>query len=253
LHKKTTKIQQKNNKKQMKIQKLIFLVALLNLFSLFSCNSSHEEDKNTENQISKDELFGEVQIGNQIWMRENLNIDHFCNGDPIPQAKTLEEWKRAGENRHPVWCYYENDTANGVKYGKLYNWYAVNDIRLLAPRDWHIPSKNEWIDLFRFLGDKDEIGGKMKTKEGWTDNSNGNNSSGFSGLPGGGYFKGTFEYIGKTGCWWSATEYNRTSDFAWAFKLGHNPFYSIFDGNNYRFWSEENFKNFGFSVRCVKD
>lgn len=71
----------------------------------------------------------EVKIGDQIWMTRNLNVDKFCNGDPIPETKTNEEWIKAGENGKPAWCYYDNDPANGEKYGKLYNWYAVNDPR----------------------------------------------------------------------------------------------------------------------------
>jgi len=70
-----------------------------------------------------------VTIGNQVWMTKNLNVDKFRNGDPIPHARTDEEWKKAGENEEPAWCYYESDTRNGEKFGKLYNWYAVNDKR----------------------------------------------------------------------------------------------------------------------------
>ena len=68
-----------------------------------------------------------VKIGTQVWMTKNLNLDKFRNGDPIPKAETFEQWKKAGDNKQPAWCYYNNDPANGVKYGKLYNWYAVNN------------------------------------------------------------------------------------------------------------------------------
>jgi hypothetical protein len=63
----------------------------------------------------------EVKIGDQIWAVENLNVDTFRNGDRIPQVKTDEEWIAAGNNKQPAWCYYENNAANGVNYGKLYN------------------------------------------------------------------------------------------------------------------------------------
>jgi uncharacterized protein (TIGR02145 family) len=63
----------------------------------------------------------EVTIGKQVWMSENLNVDKFRNGDPIPQAKTDEAWKAAGKNKQPAWCYYNNDPSKGTKYGKLYN------------------------------------------------------------------------------------------------------------------------------------
>lgn len=74
-----------------------------------------------------------VTIGTQVWRTKNLDVATFRNGDSIPQAKTNEEWEKAAENQQPAWCYYNNDPANGAKYGKLYNWYAVNDSRGLAP------------------------------------------------------------------------------------------------------------------------
>src|SRR5690606_1972585 len=74
-----------------------------------------------------------ITIGNQVWMSENLNVDRFRNGEPIPQARSNEEWKKAGENHQPAWCYYQGDPNNDAKYGKLYNWYAIKDERGLAP------------------------------------------------------------------------------------------------------------------------
>lgn len=103
-----------------------------------------------------------VTIGTQVWMKENLNVSTFRNGDPIPEAKTDEEWKAAGDAKQPAWCYYDNDPNNGAKYGKLYNWYAVNDSRGLAPEGWHVPTDQEWTDLIGFLGD--DAGKKMKSK-----------------------------------------------------------------------------------------
>ena len=77
-------------------------------------------------------------------MTNNLNVDKFRNSDPIPQAKTIAEWEAAGINKQPAWCYYDNDASNGEKYGKLYNWFAVNDTRGLAPIGYHIPTNKEW-------------------------------------------------------------------------------------------------------------
>ena len=93
-----------------------------------------------------------VTIGTQVWMTKNLDLATFRNGDPIPEAKTDEEWEKAGENKQPAWCYYDNDPANGAKYGKLYNWYAVIDSRGLAPVGYHIPSDADWTKLNDFLG-----------------------------------------------------------------------------------------------------
>jgi uncharacterized protein (TIGR02145 family) len=118
-------------------------------------------------------------------MTENLNVDKFRNGDPIPEAKIDEEWEEADENGEPAWCYYDNDSTNGVKYGKLYNWYAVTDPRGLAPEGWNVPIDEEWTTLIDFLGGEDVAGTKMKSTSGWAESGNGTKESGFSGLPGG--------------------------------------------------------------------
>jgi uncharacterized protein (TIGR02145 family) len=175
-------------------------------------------------------------------MKENLNVSTFRNGDPIPEVKSDEEWKRAGENQQPAWCYYNNDPANGAKYGKLYNWFAVNDPRGLAPTGYHIPSDQEWTALTTYLGDT-LAGTAMKSTNGWNENDNGTNSSGFSGFPGGHRAAfGLDVFIGLDGYWWSSTE--RGTDGAWFRGL------SNFDGSvgrDYRFKVE------GFSVRCLRD
>jgi len=182
-----------------------------------------------------------VSIGGQVFMSKNLDVSTFRNGDPIPQAKTYEEWGRAGENQQPAWCYYNNDPANGAKYGKLYNWYAVNDSRGLAPEGWHVPSDAEWTILTDYLGP--DAGTKMKSKTGWNENGNGTNSSGFSGLPGG-YrdFNGTFSSIGNYGYWWSSSE--NTTSLAWYRYL----YYFSGDVNRSSYIKER-----GFSVRCLRD
>jgi len=191
----------------------------------------------------------EVTIGEQIWMTENLNVNKFRNGDPIPQAKTAEEWKKAGENKQPAWCYYNNDPANGAKYGKLYNWHAVSDPRGLAPEGWRIPSDAEWYRLTEYLGD--EAGIKMKTKEGWEEDGNGTNESGFSGLPGGyRYPNGTFLNLDRYGFWWSSTEGGAelsTQTSAWYRYLSSKK--GLW-GWVYPWWGS---KEFGLNVRCLRD
>jgi len=184
-----------------------------------------------------------VTIGTQVWMTKNLDVATFRNGDPIPEAKTDEEWEKAGENKQPAWCYYDNDTANGAKYGKLYNWYAVNDSRGLAPTGWHVPSNAELYTLTDFLGGEGVAGTKMKSTSGWAENGNSTNTSGFSGLPGGNrYSNGSFYDIGKYGSWWSSTE-NATGS-AWYRYLYYN------DGDVGR---SSFSKKSGFSVRCLRD
>ena len=222
---------------------LILSALVMTAMTLSSCGSgaSNEESASNEEVVSNEPSPSkEVTIGEQVWMAENLNVDKFRNGDPIPEAKTEEEWKRAGENGEPAWCYYENDPANGEKYGKLYNWYAVSDTRGLAPAGYHVPSDAEWTKLTDFLGS--DAGKKMKSTSGWNEDGNGTNESGFSGLPvGGRYFNCTFDGIGSTGNWWSSTEYD--TGRAWGRHL------TYYGGGVGRFISE---KYYGYSVRCLR-
>jgi uncharacterized protein (TIGR02145 family) len=185
----------------------------------------------------------EVQIGDQVWMTKNLDVSTFRNGDPIPHAKTDDEWRRAGENKQPAWCYNDNDPANGSMYGKLYNWYAVNDSRGLAPKGYHIPTDSEWTALTDYLGGESAAGIKMKSAIGWYDNGNGTNSIGFLGLPGGCRGdRGLGSPIGYEGLWWSSTEdYTST---AWYLHLYY------FNGSVHRYVY---LKECGLSVRCLKD
>ena len=187
--------------------------------------------------------FKSVQIGYQVWMSENLNVERFRNGDLIPEAKTAEEWIAAGNAKRPAWCYYDNNPKNGNKYGKLYNWYAVNDKRGLAPAGWHVPRDGEWTILSNYIGGENVAGTNMKSTAGWYNNGNGTNSRGFSGLPGGDRSEnGYFSYDGTTGSWWSASEFN-----------GSDSFYRALNSHNTNLdWGSVG-KDNGFSVRCIKD
>jgi len=216
----------------MKKVSLILSAVVMTAMMLSSCGGSASK---------------EVTIGKQVWMSENLNVDKFRNGDPIPEAKTDEEWKKAGENGQPAWCYYKNNPDNGDRYGKLYNWYAVNDSRGLAPEGWKIPSDEDWSRLTDFLGGESVAGKKMKYTDFWADNDgesgNGTNESGFSGLPGG-YrgLDGTFDGVGKLGLWWSSTETDAYT--AWFRNLHYSN--GLVSRTNYN-------KKDGFSVRCLRD
>ena len=202
-----------------------------------------------------------VKIGNQEWLSENLNVDHFNNGDPVLQAATNEEWKKAVESGTPAWCYYDNDASNGTKYGKLYSWYAINDPRGLVPKGFHIPSAAEWTELTDYLdgvpanpndviGSGTIAGPKMKNNSGWNNSENGTNSSGFSALPGGkrSGFDTNFADIGEIGYWWSSTEYSKNKVYGRS--ILPNTHYGIKDG---RICEDVQFKESGFSVRCLRD
>ncbi len=219
----------------------LFLATLI--YSSCGNNANSSSIPKVENSSENEKAISDVTIGKQVWMAKNLSVDKFRNGDPITQAKTQEEWEKSGLNKQPAWCYYDNDPANGIKYGKLYNWYAVNDPRGLAPKNYHIPSDAEWIIFLDFLDIK-IAGKKIKTTEGWKYNGNGNNETGFSALPGGnrGGSYGLFGSISITGYWWSSTE--GSNDNVWF--LGLNCHYD--DAS--RSCGD---KPAGFSVRCLKD
>lgn len=186
-----------------------------------------------------------VTIGSQVWMSKNLSVSAFRNGDPIIEAKTDQEWIKAGEDKQPAWCYYQNNSANGTKYGKLYNWYAINDPRGLAPNGFHVSTGSDWKALTDFLGGEAVSGKKMKKSSGWSENGNGTNSSGFGGLPAGKRSPlGDFENVGYFGFWWTPTEDYYNKEGAWCYILPYNT----------GFVNQKNVnKNAGISVRCVKD
>ena len=183
--------------------------------------------------------YSSIQIGEQVWMGENLHVSHFRNGDPIPHAKSKEAWDKAGVTGSPAWCYYENEPSNGAILGKLYNWYAVNDERGLAPLGWHVPSDDDWTELTDNQGGKEKAGIIMKSMTMWNDYENIREKGVFEGLPGGIRLNGNFKHGGAKGTstyWWS-----QTSGYLGLQYYGE---YAIRSG-----WS----KPTGISVRCVKD
>jgi uncharacterized protein (TIGR02145 family) len=196
-----------------------------------------------------------ITICDQTWMVKNLDVDHYRNGDPIPQVTDETEWRNLTTG---AWCWYRNDsTRYSATYGKLYNWYAVNDPRGLAPEGWHVPSDADWTTLITCLGGNEVAGGKMKSvgtiEDGtglWlAPNTDATNSSGFTGLPGG-YRVGSiyvqytdFDHIAINGLWWVSTGQPDGADFV---ELDNNTG-SIFRND------PSIFKTYGFSVRCLRD
>ena len=183
----------------------------------------------------------EIKIGSQTWTTKNLEVTKYRNGDKIPQVKNKKKWAKLTTG---AWCYYENKTAKGTTYGKLYNWFAVNDPRGLAPKGYHIPTDAEWTILTDYLGGDTIAGTKMKSTSGWDNNGNGTNTSGFAGLPGGyRHDNGSFSNIGANGNWWSSSE-DDAGD-AWARDLF--SLHGIVYRNSY------GLKRSGISVRCLRD
>jgi uncharacterized protein (TIGR02145 family) len=182
----------------------------------------------------------DVVIGTQTWLLGNLNVDTYSNGDPIPQVTDPTQWATLTTG---AWTYYNNNSANGPIYGKLYNWYAATDPRGLAPVGYHIPDNSEWDTLMNYLGGSPVAGGAMKSTTLWNaPNTGATNSSGFTGLPGGD-FTSTYNNLGDLGIFWSATSFNAT--FSHVRILNNSS--SILDDSQF------SQKNRGSSVRAIKD
>ena len=193
-------------------------------------------------------VYKTVTIGTQTWMAENLKVSKYNDGTTIPNVTDNTQWQN---NTTGAWAYYNNDTANNAKYGKLYNWYAVsktsNGNKNVCPSGWHVPTDGEWTVLTDYLGGESlSPGGKMKevgTTSWISPNTGATNTSLFTGLPAGARgFKGDYASIGDLVYWWSSTENN--TDYAWSRDL------------NYYDWSAFRdflYKRNGFSVRCLRD
>ena len=187
-----------------------------------------------------------VQIRSQCWIQSNLKVSRYRNGDNISNNTENTAWSQTSTG---AWCNYSNSSANDALYGKLYNWYAVNDSRGLCPTGWHVPSDGEWKTLTEFLGG--ESGAALKstatqpTPGGWiAQYPVVTNSSGFTGLPGGDRASGGgFGDLGYTANWWSSSDAG--SRYAWFRYLGY-PYAPGGRNNN-------DFHQSGFSVRCVRD
>ena len=199
-------------------------------------------------------VYQTVLIGDQCWMAENLKVTHYRNGDPIPNVTDDYEWSLLSTG---AYCEYDNNPANVATYGRLYNWYAVDDSRNIAPEGWHVPTDAETKQLEMYLGMSQaeadatswrgtDEGGKLKeagTTHWSPPNTGATNESGFTALPGG-YrnLSGYFNHMGLIAYFWSSTEYFSTN--AWYRDLHYyNSQVGRYDFN----------KHYGFSIRCVRD
>ena len=190
-----------------------------------------------------------VAIGDQCWFAENLRTEHYTNGDAIPGELSSNAWESTTEGAQAI---YNNDASNLTDYGRLYNWYAVDDARGLCPSGWHVPTDGEFMTLEMELG----LSESQANQEGWrgTDQGtqmksspedspswNGTNTSGFSGLAGGArYTDGSFNNAGFSGYFWLAS----AGSGGWSRSLSGN-----YTGVN----RYNHYLRYGFSVRCVRD
>lgn len=231
------------------MKKLILAISVSILYAALLSAAIEPKVKETKRESDDSTAEKFILIDKQLWMTKNLSVDNFRNGDPIPQAKTSEEWEKAYKNQQPAWCYFNNDTINGKKYGKMYNWFAVNDPRGLAPYGWHVPSNEEWLVLAGFLGGQVIAGQKMKADQGWGNLGKGTTNCGFSGLSGGFRWRNaSFVSKEKASGWWSSTPESRTNNISDTLAWG----YTLIDNSN-KLGRGLFLKSCGLYVRCLND
>jgi uncharacterized protein (TIGR02145 family) len=202
---------------------------------------------NSENTVTDCDgnIYHTIKIGTQVWMIENLKTTKYRDCTPIPNVKDDAAWTKLTEGGY---CNYKNLEKNSGTYGRLYNWYVIEDKRGIAPQGWHVPTNDEFKTLVEFLGGESMAGGKMKEAGfvHWpSPNKDATNSSGFTGLPGGnrGSESGSFYVLGQYGYLWTSTESEKNRAFN-----RHLLLYSGAFEDNYK-----DVKCAGFSIRCIKD
>ncbi len=179
-----------------------------------------------------------IQIGNQIWMKENLKVSKYRNGDLILSNLSNSDW---ASNNTGAYDIYDNNPNNNIGYGNLYNFFAVANTKGLCPLGWKVPTFDELNILLNYLGYG--AGEKLKQAFGWLGVNRGNNISGFSATPGGRrWYNGYYEQLISQGNFWTSTE----------FDLINARYFSINYASIGTLTYDES-KNNGFSVRCLKE
>lgn len=215
-------------KTKVRLMITVWVVSVL-IVTLSATNLFAQERRMTSPEANE---YKTVTIGLQQWMSENLNVGTFRNGELIPEAKTKEEWEAAYKNESAAWCYYNNDPKNGEKYGKLYNWYAVNDPRGLAPAGWHVPTDKEWQSLITSYGGMTKAFEELKRAAGFNAKAAGSR-----------WFKdASFNHLGNIAFWWAASKNDK-----W------NAWYHAMHFRHRQVGRDNGGMNTGHSVRLVKD
>jgi uncharacterized protein (TIGR02145 family) len=200
------------------------------IFNFWSCTDADNND------------YPVVEIGDQIWMGENLKTTRYANGSSIPLITDNIEWT---EMMTPAYCWYNNDEQEYKDYGAIYNWYTTVSENL-CPDQWHVPSITDWQKLKNYLGGEMVAGGKLKetgTMHWSLPNTGATNETGFTAVPGSArsYSSGLFETVDDVSAWWSSAPYSSAS--AWeTFILSESVI----------FWENSNYKKTGLHVRCLK-
>ena len=223
-------------------KKTIYLISSIIFIVFSSCSEDPKSSNDTIDTVTDIDgnVYRTTKIGTQVWMTENLKVTHYRNGNEVSNIQDSTIW--AGYSMG-AFCIYNNDSNNLILYGNLYNWYAVSDSQNIAPDGWHVPSDTEWQILSDFLGGDSLAGYYIKSDDGWFNNGNGTNSSGFSAFPGG-YRTGNgiYQNIGSNARFWSTTINGEIR--AWHRRLVYNN--SIFE-------SRPGGMKGGYSIRCIKD
>lgn len=228
-------------KKQFRIPQIIFFTLALLLIQ--ACEKTEDNSiKDGDNNV-----YTSVEIGTQVWFVENLKTTKYRNGDLIGTTSS-PTFDITNENSPRYQWAYNGNESNVAAYGRLYTWYAVTDSRNLCPAGWHVANAEEWDILLTFLGGYSVAGGKLKetsTIHWKSPNGGATNETGFTALPGG-YrdVNGTFNSIGNLGYWWSFLEYTYSTSSVWIMYLNNE---------NSDVYSDYYSKNYGYSVRCIKD
>lgn len=244
------------NSRKNKINIYKLFIAGIFIFFISNCKKENNVETGIEEGIVTDidnNIYKTIKIGNQWWMAENLKVKTFRNGVPIQFSQLDIQWK----DTIGAYCIFDN---NASAPGLLYNWYSVVNINNLAPIGWHIPNDDEWKELEKYLGIDQLSAGKqgwrgttegeklkIQGTQGWTAYSGvwPTNESGFNALAGGcRLFNGVWGDPGlfATGFWWSSTEV-----------VGKGAYYRYLDYKKSNIFRSYTNKNYGFSIRCVKD
>lgn len=169
------------------------------LISVFSCSGDNGQDMSPEIPSNG------IKIGDQIWMKDNLNVKSFRNGDPITESKTTEEWIRLYTEKKPAFTSYLWESQNEVNFGLIYNYYALSDPRGLTPENWRVPTSTDFFRLLEFNGGGN-IGAKKIMSDKFYNQNPGNNESGFDARPGGEIWAGgTFGGLGNDITYWTTS------------------------------------------------
>jgi uncharacterized protein (TIGR02145 family) len=210
-------------------------------------------------------IYNTITIGTQVWLKENLKTTKYNDGSPIPNITDNTVWNTFTG----AYCDYNNTPSNSSTYGRLYNWYAVdnnaatkvasNSGKNVCPTGWHVAYDGEWTTLTDYLTNngygyftRSDIAKSMAATSGWStsgtpgsvgNEQESNNRSGFTALPGGSlFYNGSYVSIGKSGYWWSSSEYSTL-----------NPWFRYMNSGIGNVLRTNGSKQDGFSVRCLRD